>query len=217
MRLGLRVTAAACVLLLASCNRRPQPVPVADLMPAHTLALDAANRGFAAGDCVGAARDFQRYLDLMPSGGHRDEALFHLGLINSVPECGRQDWATADGYMKRLLVEFPQSPYRLTAELILSLRDQAARISAEIARVTTEQEQLRNEGTRLRNEIAALQNDTAQLRMSSSQLSDEINRLKAEVTAAETELDKKEQQNRLLRTQLERLIRIDTQPRTRPQ
>jgi outer membrane murein-binding lipoprotein Lpp len=216
MRLGLSV--AAFVLLWAGCNRRPPVGPPPDEPSPSTLALQSANRGFAAGDCVGAARDFQRYLDLVPSAGHRDQALFHLGLINSVPECGRQDWATADAYMKRLVVEFPESSYRLTAQLILSLRGQAAQISAEISRLTAEQEQLRSEGVRLRNQITALQEDASQLRMSSSQLNDEINRLKAEATVAANELDKKDQRIRQLNTELERLIRIDFERgRARPQ
>ena len=217
MRLGLRLSVAACALLLASCHGRPQPMPVAAVTPPSTLALDAANREFGAGDCVAAARDYQRYLDLVPSGGNRDQALFHLGLIESVPECGRQDWASADAYIKRLLVEFPQSSYRVTAQLILSLRDQAAQISAEISRLTAEGTQLRAEGIRLRNEITALQNDAAQLRSSSSLLSEQITRLKAEAEVTSAELDKREKSIRQLNTELDRLIRIDSQRRARPQ
>jgi len=217
MRLGLRLSVAACGLLLASCHGRPQPAPVAAVTPPSTLALDAANREFVTGDCVAAARDYERYLDLVPSGGNRDQALLHLGLINSVPDCGRQDWATADGYLKRLLVEFPESPHRITAQLILSMRDQAAQISTEIARLNAEVAQLRGEGTRLRNEITALQNDAAQLRTNSSQLSEQIAVLKGQAEVTTAELDKKERQIRQLNTELERVIRVDSQRRARPQ
>jgi outer membrane murein-binding lipoprotein Lpp len=188
---------------------------VAAVTPPSTLALDSAKRGFVSGDCISSARNFERYLELVPSGGDRDAALFHLGLINSIPDCGRQDWDAASGYLKRLAVEFPQSSYTITAHLILSMRDQAAQISAEIARLTVEQEQLRTEGNRLRNEITALQSDAAQLRTDSAQLNEQIARLKSEVTAAGTELEKKNERIRQLNTQLERLIRIDSQPRAR--
>jgi outer membrane murein-binding lipoprotein Lpp len=189
---------------------------VSAVTPPWTLALASANREFVSGDCISATRNFERYLELVPSGGDRDQALFHLGLIYSVPECGRQDWDTASGYLRRLAVEFPQSSYSTTAHLILSLRDQAAQISTEIARLMVEQEQLRVEGTRLRNEITALQNDAAQLRTDSAQLNEQIARLKSEASLAATELDKKNERIRQLNTQLERLIRIEAQPRSRP-
>lgn len=216
MRVGLS-SVAAIILLLAGCNRRTPPPTVAAVTPPSTLALASANREFASGDCVSAARNFERYLELVPSGGDRDQALFHLGLINSIPECGRQDWDTATGYLKRLAVEFPQSSYSTTAHLILSLRDQASQISAEIARLTAEQQQLRTEGTRLRNEIATLQADAAQLRTDSAQLNEQIAKLKSEASSAAAELDKRNERIRQLNTQLERLIRIDSQPRARPQ
>jgi hypothetical protein len=216
MRVGACLSVAACALLLEGCSHRPQPGLVFDPPPPSTLAFQAANREFVAGDCVGAARDFERYLDLVPSGGNREQALFHLGLISSLAECGPQDWDRAQGYFKRLAVEFPQSPYKPTAQLILSLHDQAAQISVEISRLTAEAQQLRTEGTRLRNEITALQSDAAQMRTNSSQLHEQIARLKAEADLAATELDKRDQKIRQLNTQLERLIRIDTQPRTRP-
>jgi len=167
------------------------------------------------GDCFGAARDFERYLDLVPTGGERDHAFFHLGLINSVPECGRQDWTVASGYLTKLVEEFPQSSYKPAAQLILSLRDQAAQISAEIARLTAEETQLRAEGTRLRNELTSLQNDAAQLRTNSSQLNEQIARLKADADVTAAELDKRDQKIRQLNTELDRLIRIDSQRRTR--
>ena len=215
MRIGLRLSVAATVLLLAGCNRRTPPPPVAAVTPPWTLALDAANREFVSGDCLSSAHNFERYLELVPSGGDRDQALFHLGLINSIPECGRQDWETANGYLKRLAVEFPQSSYTTTAHLILSLRDEAAKISAEIARLSAEEAQLRTEGTRLRNEIASLQGDAVQLRTNSAELNDQVAKLRAEVTLATAELDKKNERIKQLTTQLERLIRIDSQPRAR--
>lgn len=122
----------------------------------------------------------------------------------------------ASSYLMKLVEEFPQSSYKATAQLILSLRDQAAQVSAEIARLTAEEAQLRSEGTRLRNEVTALQNDAAQLRTNSSQLNEQIARLKAEADVAATELDKREQRIKDLNTQLERLIRIDSQRRARP-
>ena len=216
MRLGLRASFAACLFLLAACNRRPQPAPVVVVTPPSTLALDAANREFAMGDYSGAARDYQRYLELVPTGGERDQVLFHLGLIYSLPDPAMQDWQRASGYLRNVVDEFPQSTHKPAAQLILSMRDQATQLSTEIVTLTTEGNLLRNEGTRLRNEVTQLQNDAAQLRTNSTVLNDQIARLKAEADQVALELDKRDQRIRQLNDQLERLIRIDSELRTRP-
>lgn len=214
MRVSVRLSLAACVLLLASCNRRPQPPPVVT-PPLSTLVLLDANREFAMGDYVTAARDFERYLELMPSGGERDRALFHLGLIYSLPDEARQDWPRATGYLRRVVDESPQSSYKPAAQLILSMRDQAAQLSTEISKLTSESEQLRNEGTRLRNEVTTLQTDAAQLRSNSTTLNEQIARLKSEADEVAHQLTQRDQKIKQLNTELERLIRIDSERRTR--
>ena len=216
MRLGLRLSLAVCLLVVAACNRRPQPAPVVVVTPPSTLALDAADRAFAAADYSGAARDFQRYLELVPSGGERDHVLFHLGLIYALPDPMLQDWTRATGYLKNVVDEFPQSAHKPAAQLILTMRDQATGLSAEIAKLTAESNQLRDEGTRLRNEVTQLQTDAAQLRTNSTALNDQIARLKAEADRVGLELDKRDQRIRELTGQLERMIKIDSERRSRP-
>ncbi len=83
MRLGSCVPLFACALLISSCNRRPPPVVTVTPTSMDTLAIQSANREFALGDYVSAARDYERYLQLVPSGGDRDQALFHL--VSSIP------------------------------------------------------------------------------------------------------------------------------------
>ena len=212
MRIGLRVSLAAFLMLLG-CNRRQPPAPAVVMIPPYTLALHAANQEFAAGDYTGAAHDYQRYLELAPAGDSRDHALFHLGLIYSLPEPERQDWTRASGYLRNVVNEFPQSSYKPTAQLILSMRDQATELSMEIAKLTAESTQLRNEGTRLRNEVTQLQDDAALLRTNSTALTNQIATLKAEADRVGLELDKRDQKIRELNNALERLVRIDSERR----
>ena len=146
MRLGSCVPLFACALLISSCNhRRPPAVVPVTPTSMDTLALQSANREFALGDYVAAARDYERYLQLVSSGGDRDQALFHLGIIYTLPEGERQDWPRAVGFLSRLVAEFPQSPLKPTAQVILAVREQATQLSVDISRLNNEAGQLRNE------------------------------------------------------------------------
>jgi TolA-binding protein len=124
------------LILAASCSRRqPQPViarvPAPPAPPASAIALEDATREFARADYVAAARNFQQYLNLVPSGGQRDQALFHLGLIYSQPGDPRIDWQRAGNYFNQVVNEFPTSPLKPAAQLILTLKSETVQLAAE--------------------------------------------------------------------------------------
>ncbi|HET9215828.1 MAG TPA: hypothetical protein VFR18_02545 [Terriglobia bacterium] len=216
MRLVGRLALVACIVLPVGCTKRPQPAPVVVVPPPSTLALEAANREFAAGEYLAASRDFERYLELMPVGGKRDHALFHLGLIYSLPDQTTQDWPRAAGYLKTVVEEYPLSAHKPAAQLILSMRDQATQLSMEIARLTVEGNQLRTEGMRLQDEVGKLKTDADLLQTNSIGLKEQIERLKQEAEQVALELNKRDQRIRQLNDQLDRLIKIDSERRTRP-
>src|SRR5262245_26980376 len=108
----------SCAVKQPPTARIPLPPPP----PASTAALDNATAEFARADYGGAARDFQQYLNLVPKGGHRDQALFHLGLIYSIPGDPRIDWQRAGNYFNQVINEFPASPWKPAAQLILTLK-----------------------------------------------------------------------------------------------
>src|SRR5262245_87009 len=116
MRLSLCVSLVA-LALLSGCNRRPTPVVNAPpAPPVEVLVLQSANREFAAANYANASRDYEHYLELVPSGGDGDEALFQLGVIYSLPEARFVDWPKASGYLNRLVNEFPQSSFKPAAQ-----------------------------------------------------------------------------------------------------
>ena len=214
MRIGLRVSITLSILLLTltSCHRRapaasvpvvlPAPVPAPPPVPPSTLTLQAANREFGSGDYAGAARDFEEYLGMVPSGGDRDQALFHLGLIYALPGDSRQDWQRSRDFFNRLVTEFPESSWKPAAQLILAMRDQTSQLSVEAARMT--------------NEAAQLRAEAAQLRTNSAQLTDQVTKLKADADLLTQEVEKKEQRIKQLNADLDRIIKIDSGPRPRP-
>lgn len=142
----MRITILALTLLLAtSCVRRqpaarvPVPPPTPTVvgpplpppLPPSAVTLENATQEFARADYAAAARDFQQYLNMVPSGGRRDQALFHLGLIYSQPGDPRIDWQRAGNYFNQVVNEFPNSPLKPAAQLILTLKSETVQLAAE--------------------------------------------------------------------------------------
>ena len=218
MRLSRGMSLVVPVLFLAGCHHQTTvPTVNAPTTPASTVALESAKREFAVGDYASAAVDFQRYLQLVPTDGESDYALFQLGTIFALPESGRQDWVRATAYFNRLVTDFPQSALKPAAQLILSSKDQAVQLSANITRLTEEAAQLRATSAEQTNQIAKLRADL-------DQQSEQIGRIKAEAAAELTDQITKRDlvirqlngQIDQLKTQLERLIRVDTERTSRP-
>ena len=215
MRIGMRAVIALSILLAAGCHKKqpvttvpsssppppsPTPIPSVPAPAPSAVALEAANRAFFLGDYDSAGREYSRYLELIPLAGNRGEALFRLGLIHTLP--GRQDWARAGSFLNQLLSEFPQSPLRPEAQLILSLREQSVQLSADASRLT--------------NEAAQLQGEVAQLKSNAAQSRDQLTRLSTEIDQLKQKAIEREERIRQLNADLERLIRLDTN-RPRPQ
>lgn len=216
MRLNSRVVLAAAALFLSACHH-PTPVPVVNApIPSSTIALEAAKREFSVGDYASAAVDFQRYLQLVSTGGEVDYALFQLGTIFAIPDTGRQDWVRATSYYNRLVTEFPESSWKPAAQLILSSREQSVQLSASISRLTEEANQLRATSAEQLNQIAKLRTDAEQqseeigkAKANAEQLSQEVNKRELTIRQLNVQIDQ-------LKTQLDRLIRVDTERRPRP-
>jgi TolA-binding protein len=86
--------------------------------------METANRAFASGRYDDAAHLYQDYLRAQPSGGLRDQALFHLGLISALRPAPATDWQGAATYFKQLFEEFPDTLFKAPATLLLSLHAQ---------------------------------------------------------------------------------------------
>jgi Tetratricopeptide repeat len=119
--------------------------------PAPVSALDLANRAFISGSYDEAVRGYEDYLrTTSPGSGQRDDALFHLGLIYATRPAPATDWTRAISTFKQLIDEYPNSPLKSQANLILSLRadlDQAAgdvkQRDQKIRQLTTELDRLK--------------------------------------------------------------------------
>jgi TolA-binding protein len=123
--------------------------PVAPPPPAVAL-LDRADRAFAESNYDEAAHGYEQYLQLISSGGQRDQVLFNLGLSYALRPAPRTDWQRAAAAFKQLMDEYPQGPLRASANLILSLRAELEQSSADLRQRDQKIRQLTTELDRLK-------------------------------------------------------------------
>ena len=142
----------------------PEPQPIIELPPADpaivapvvpviqpgAIAFETADRAYAVRDYATATRNFEEYLRIAPAGERREDALFHLGLIYALPENQTRDWAKSLAYLKQLTTEFPSSPHRASAELILTLRNEVTQLNSDAEKQNQRIRQLTTELDRLK-------------------------------------------------------------------
>ncbi len=125
------VTALPPAVPVAARNTpAPTPTPPAPAPPAPAL-LDNADRAFAAGTYDDAARSYETYLRSNPTGKLRDQALFFLGLSYVLRPAPAADWQRASMYLKELVDNYPNSPLRSPASLVLSLHSELDQMTAD--------------------------------------------------------------------------------------
>jgi hypothetical protein len=111
----------------------PAPIPtslVPDPLPEPASPLEEANRAFAAGNYDEAIRLYESYL-VSPSG-EEDEALFRLALSYSLRSKPGPDWQRARDFLKQLITDYPESPLKSPATLIVSLRSHADQLVRDV-------------------------------------------------------------------------------------
>jgi len=104
----------------------PQPVAVAP----PEIYLEA-ERNFADGNYRRAVQAYERFLNTFPKAVDRDRALFYLGYSLALSGEDR-DLMQTEAALRRLVSEFPKSPYRRQAELILDLNTRIGLLQSEV-------------------------------------------------------------------------------------
>ena len=90
-----------------------------------------AERHFATGNYRRAAAAYEKFLHAFPRTPERDRALFHFGLSLALSGDDR-DMLNTEIALRRLIDEFPQSPYLSSAELIIDLKTRIERLQSEV-------------------------------------------------------------------------------------
>jgi hypothetical protein len=146
----------SCCLLLAACHKHvpvavvlppppsappppnvsipppvvtPLPVPVPE--PLVVPPLRDADRAFNAGNYDEAAHLYEDYLRANSTGILRDQALFNLATSLALRAPTATDWAKVTARLKELVDEYPESPLKPPAAMILSLRSEIDQLNAD--------------------------------------------------------------------------------------
>lgn len=127
----------------------PEPTPPPPPAPAPSP-LEQADKAFVAGSYDDAARGYENYLRTSPTGTERDQALFHLGLSYAFRPNAATDWWRVTATFKQLIDEYPQSPFKAPANLILSLRAELDQVNADAKQRDQKIKQLTTELDRLK-------------------------------------------------------------------
>ena len=136
-----RGTSAAADTADYRSSRIPTPVysPVPAALPPYVsppvpgaVEHEQADRAYTAGRYDEAIQAYESFLLLSPNGDRRDEALFRLGLSYALRNNGEADWQHARNSLKQLVNDYPGSPLKPPASVILNLRAQADGLAGDI-------------------------------------------------------------------------------------
>jgi hypothetical protein len=126
----------------------PAPAPKTIVVPSS---FDVGVTNFKAGNYEKAARSFDDYLRNNANSENRDVALFHLGLSRAVSGNSGRNTRRAEDALKRLITEFPNSPYKGPAEFILGLQAQIESLKLDAKEKETKIKQLSDELQKLKD------------------------------------------------------------------
>jgi hypothetical protein len=132
--LDSRVLATSLILLAAlivSCHKRAVPVvpPAVPSSPPAPSDFEIAENSFDEGNYLAAAKAYEACLHAN-SAQRLDWIHFRLGLAYALAGNNAQSLHEAGIHFRRLASQFPKSPYRVPAELILSLNAEIEKLSA---------------------------------------------------------------------------------------
>jgi tetratricopeptide (TPR) repeat protein len=160
-------------------------MPPAVVVPTPTEStpsnLELGDRYFNEGDYARAIAAYTDYLEEGPSLPGRDRALFHLALAYELPESSVHDSALATMYLRELLAQYPDSPMRPQARLLLESRKEIERLQSEIGSREERIGELTQQMGQLEQnqaELEKLRIDISQREQRIQQLAQELERLK---------------------------------------
>ena len=114
----------------------PVSEPVEPITKAKVAAppssLDLGEANYQARKYANAARLFEAYLQKNPTSSDRDMVLFRLGMSLALADNSTEDMRRAEQTLKRLVAEYPASPFREPAEAILYLQSQIESLKADL-------------------------------------------------------------------------------------
>ena len=128
----------------------PTPEPVAIATPIATptpvaveSGLEVADRAFDGGDYEAARAGYEAHLASLDAAIGADRVLYRLAVLNLAKNGGGRDTAAGYAFLRRIVREHPESPYRMEAELILGLSARVDGLEVEVEKLESQLEALK--------------------------------------------------------------------------
>src|SRR4051812_29223253 len=120
----------------------PAPIP-APAPPNVVNPLEQADNAFNAGNYANAAKGYEAYLQRQSNVDRRDQALFRLALTYAMSTNPAPDLVGMTTLLKQLVDQYPQSPLKGQAMVILSIVTDTQKRDLRIKQLNTELEKLK--------------------------------------------------------------------------
>ncbi|PYV38845.1 MAG: hypothetical protein DMG06_24640 [Acidobacteria bacterium] len=192
-------------IILNSCQRKVRVPNVINNLPD----LQQGETFFETGDYLKAVQVYETYLQQDSSGRNHDRVLFRLALAYAFPSSPAYNPQKAIGLFERLLTDFPESPYKNQAELILGLQAQVDRLKLQSDQLNSEVDGMRSRVHAREQQVKDLQGSLEHLQSGTVQKEEQVKNLRLELTQLKSELLQREERLKNLKTELEELKRID--------
>ncbi len=98
--------------------------------------LESGRRLLAHGNYEGASKQFQTVIALSPQAPPADEALFCMGLIYAYPGNPGKNYAKSASYFQKLIKDFPQSPSREPAKILIGMLQDNERLNQTVEKLS---------------------------------------------------------------------------------
>jgi tetratricopeptide (TPR) repeat protein len=108
-----------------------EPSPIAKTITAPSN-LELGEMNFQIGHYPQAAKAYEAFLKSNPRSEDCDLALFHLGLSRALAKDSGRNMRQFETSLRRIISEYPKSPFRDQAEFILGLHSQAEKLRSDV-------------------------------------------------------------------------------------
>lgn len=152
-------------LLISSCASLDGSV-VGRLLPQYESQqhLVEAQKRFAQGDYETALEQNQKALSLSANNPPGDEALYNIALIYAHPGNQKKDYVKSIAYLKRLIKEYPQSPWTDQGKIwvrVIQESENAKRLAATVTQENDKLKKMIEESRKVDMEIEEKKRETA--------------------------------------------------------
>jgi uncharacterized small protein (DUF1192 family) len=212
-RTGILISLLLCAAPYG-CMKPPAktaaPAPASKPAPPSSANAD---QFYDSGEYLDAAQAYELYLKENPEAGDRDRAMFRLALSYALAGGEPENFRKSQNLMRTVYTQFPESQYKKTIQVILSLQTDIDRLRVDLSEKSGQIKEL-SESLEIKDRTIAEKIQLAQDKDKVLLQKDRVIRDKEKIiTDRDKALEELEDRILKLTQELERMKRIDLQRR----